>query len=675
MIKIINISKTINNNKILNKINLTIPDQKMFFIIGPSGIGKTTLLNIIGQIDQEYSGDIFYCNQSDQNKTKLKSAFIFQDFNLMNELNGIDNIKLVHNINGKQIDKQKIIDAAEIVGLNPKDLVKPVKFLSGGEKQRITILRSVLSETNVILADEPTGNLDQKNSDQIFQILKKISSKKTVIVVSHDLKAAQRYGDYIYNLANNELQTNKIDNQNNQITTLNLFDHKNDLKKHFKYKLAPLFKLVISDFHKKILALFTVIFSLFLSSLTFSFAFNFSNVSIATNAQNVLSANLDAGIISKNNISVDNDIDKIKKLSGIKEVIGDDNYGKILYVNHKSQKFKINYQTINSNLFFQERLNKLNIVGNKQLNDHQIIIGADIAKELNIIDPQNQEISIQYGRSASNSTKLQVVGINHSSNFSNHYDSFLINNSVQNIINLENPTMNVSDPNDPINNDSKINKVSATISAFYIQDNVVRSSGIVYNESYSLIDNNEVIIEGKKISNQNEILVPNNHNLKINQEYYLNVKTNNVDNAIVVKVVGKYQTNSTDKTNDPIKINQSLKNYLESSHLKNLRFYFDANLIKNLNQFQTNFQKQLKEISLFYQVSFNATEVIKTALNQNSITLTSLGYITFGLILLSIFSIITFGFLLSNSKIKEIGLLKSLGAKIKLIFSYHLGTF
>ncbi|WP_158529773.1 ATP-binding cassette domain-containing protein, partial [Mycoplasmoides gallisepticum] len=110
---------------------------------------------------------------------------------------------------GHNSSKEEIIKVINELGIKEIQLNEKVKNLSGGEKQRIAIARAILRKSEFILADEPTGNLDTKNSENIFKIFSSLSKKRTIIVVSHDLEAAKKYGDYIYDLKNNELLENK----------------------------------------------------------------------------------------------------------------------------------------------------------------------------------------------------------------------------------------------------------------------------------------------------------------------------------------------------------------------------------------------------------------------------------------------------------------------------------
>ncbi len=197
--------------KALFNINLSFETGKMYAIIGPNGSGKSTLLKIIGTISTQDNGKVTICNQdiSNLNSNELsniranKIGFIFQDFKLDNYLTAIENVMLPMLID-KKIDKQQRVDKAkellDLVGLNNRDNHFP-KELSQGEQQRVAIARSLANDPQIILADEPTGNIDADSEILIFELLKEISKQgKCVIVISHSLEI-KNYADKIIHIS------------------------------------------------------------------------------------------------------------------------------------------------------------------------------------------------------------------------------------------------------------------------------------------------------------------------------------------------------------------------------------------------------------------------------------------------------------------------------------------
>ena len=194
----------------LNKINLALPDTGMIFIIGKSGSGKSTLLNMIGGLDSFDSGaiiadgnDLSRFRPSDFYKYRASYAsFIFQDYHLIEELTVKENVKLALELEGE--DKKDIGSALAAVDLAGYEERFPDE-LSGGQKQRVAIARALIKSPRVILCDEPTGNLDKNTSAQILDLLKSISKERLVLIVSHNMPDAEKYGDRIIELADGKV--------------------------------------------------------------------------------------------------------------------------------------------------------------------------------------------------------------------------------------------------------------------------------------------------------------------------------------------------------------------------------------------------------------------------------------------------------------------------------------
>ena len=179
----------------------------LVFIVGKSGSGKSTMLNILGGLDNITSGELLINNQ---NISKFKNkeydsyrnayiGFIFQEFNILEEYSVYENIELALRLQNQKPQKDEVENLLNRLGLKDLEQRKPNE-LSGGQKQRVAIARALIKNPQIILADEPTGNLDQTNGKQIFDLLKEISKEKLVIVVSHDIESANKYADRIIEL-------------------------------------------------------------------------------------------------------------------------------------------------------------------------------------------------------------------------------------------------------------------------------------------------------------------------------------------------------------------------------------------------------------------------------------------------------------------------------------------
>ena len=194
----------------LNNVSVEFQEGKMYAIMGRSGSGKSTLVHILGLLDNPTSGHIYLDNKDVTNLKEDKVqeiigqniGFVFQKFYLNNNLTALENVILPSLIN-KEITKderrKKAIKLLELVGLENRLNHKP-KELSGGEAQRVAVARSLINNPKIIIADEPTGNLDKTSELTIFKLLKEISKQdKIVIVVSHN-ELIKEYADKVYYL-------------------------------------------------------------------------------------------------------------------------------------------------------------------------------------------------------------------------------------------------------------------------------------------------------------------------------------------------------------------------------------------------------------------------------------------------------------------------------------------
>ncbi len=207
MIKLENVYKIYKLGKAevvaLKNVNLEIESGDYISIMGPSGSGKSTLMNIIGCLDMPTKGKVYIDGRdttklSDKELAKIrlkKIGFVFQQFNLIQTLTALENVALPLWFAG--VERRKRIKRAKellkMVGLEGRENHKP-RELSGGEQQRVAIARALANDPEVILADEPTGNLDTKTGRRIIEILEKLNKEegKTLIIVTHDLEIGKR---------------------------------------------------------------------------------------------------------------------------------------------------------------------------------------------------------------------------------------------------------------------------------------------------------------------------------------------------------------------------------------------------------------------------------------------------------------------------------------------------
>ena len=189
MIEVKNLTKRFGDHTLYENLNFTINDRDFIIISGESGKGKTTLLNMIGSLEKPTSGQIIVDGldvSKRKNQKKLfsdKIGFLFQNFVLMEDKTVEQNLKIIKNRDSSDIT---MLGALKKVGLADK-MKSKVYTLSGGEQQRIALARLMIKKCDIVLADEPTGSLDRKNADIVFDLLKELNNMgKTVIIVSHD---------------------------------------------------------------------------------------------------------------------------------------------------------------------------------------------------------------------------------------------------------------------------------------------------------------------------------------------------------------------------------------------------------------------------------------------------------------------------------------------------------
>lgn len=186
----------------LKDINLTIDRGEFVGIIGPSGSGKSTLMNILGLLDKPSSGlyeldgmDVSKLSQEEAAKTRNeKIGFVFQSFNLLPRTSALDNVALplIYSEVSKSERLKRSIEALRQIGLGDKLSSKPSQ-LSGGQQQRVAIARSLINNPEIILADEPTGNLDSKTSQEIIDLFKKLNREgRTIVLITHETNIAKQ---------------------------------------------------------------------------------------------------------------------------------------------------------------------------------------------------------------------------------------------------------------------------------------------------------------------------------------------------------------------------------------------------------------------------------------------------------------------------------------------------
>ena len=248
MIRIDNLNKYYNRHKknqihVIDNTSLELPDKGLVALLGPSGCGKTTLLNAIGGLDNVNKGNIYINNKKittrlSYKKDKirnLKIGYIFQDYKLVDNLTVYENVSMVLRMIGikdKNEVKKRVEYILERLGMY-RYRYRPCGMLSGGERQRVGIARALVKNPDIILADEPTGNLDSKNTIEIMNIIKSISKEKLVILVTHEVELAKFYASRIIEIIDGKVVKDYVNKNEDNL------DYRMDNKfylKDFKYQ-------------------------------------------------------------------------------------------------------------------------------------------------------------------------------------------------------------------------------------------------------------------------------------------------------------------------------------------------------------------------------------------------------------------------------------------------------
>jgi putative ABC transport system ATP-binding protein len=223
MLSLNNLSKFYRTDEVetvaLNSVNIAIEQGEFVAIMGPSGCGKSTLLNVIGMLDRPSEGEYFFMGEdvSGYGESKLSQirkqniGFIFQNFNLIDELSVQENIELAllyHDISSKE-RKQRIAEVMDKVGIAHRARHRPSQ-LSGGQQQRVAVARAVVGNQSLILADEPTGNLDSVHGQEVMEMLQGLNDEGTTIVMVTHSAAHTNYARRTINLFDGHVVTQSL---------------------------------------------------------------------------------------------------------------------------------------------------------------------------------------------------------------------------------------------------------------------------------------------------------------------------------------------------------------------------------------------------------------------------------------------------------------------------------
>lgn len=501
----------------ISKVSLKFDMGEFIAITGESGSGKSTLLNVISGLDTYEEGEMYvngeetsHYNEEDYEEYRKKYiGNIFQSFNLVNSYTVYQNVELVLLINGetRRSVKHKVIDILKKVDLYKYRHTK-VSKLSGGMKQRVAIARCLAKDTPIIIADEPTGNLDSKNAKSVLKLLYEISKYKLVIVVTHNFEQISEYA------------TRRITMHDGSVIEDMKLKDKNEVKEvnTSKFKKTK----VISNLRLGIRNTFNIVPKFLL--LTFVYAFvlisivgvysAFLELESANNTYNSFFNETDANkrviVKKKDNSSFTNEeINKLKSISNVEKVITND------YVYYYSMSL-IDYENIflDSNFMKLEEFKGKLKYGRMPLNDNEIIVSGskenyyieDLGSEL-----INKEVSINSG---SDEIKVKIVGVSVFEKYNwmvTSYVSDKIYNYVENHVEQVYGTTNVyvSDNSQNVNPNIKTSDILSE-GQVYISENysyncksyncMKDSLNIKFSNMYT---NKEISLSNVKVYNKN----------------------------------------------------------------------------------------------------------------------------------------------------------------------------
>ncbi|MDF9627966.1 ABC transporter ATP-binding protein [Mesomycoplasma ovipneumoniae] len=479
MIKIQNLTKKIDDRFIFSSLNLEIPSNKVTSVVGESGIGKTTLINLIAGFTKKDSGNISFFDENGSEIKKPLVDVVFQDFNLIEKITSNDNILIGNNVINKLLDKNALNQNANLMSIKTEQLEQKVNNLSGGERQRIAILRSLSRDSSFILLDEPTRNLDIENAKIVFENLANIAKNKTILVVSHNLDLAKKYADKIVYIEKNKISEEIFDKngQNQSLITKDTaknsdLKHQNTAKNSKLSKIKQEFKtgflLTITDFKSKLTS--SILFLLlFLTSFFGTLLFGVLNLNISsTNLQNTIEYQLDSVVITKkpnaeiNTFSTD-EITKIQeKNPKIVKIVPIFSFPKVTFTYGDKVEFDSSVDYIDESNFFKNRFifDNKNLVGRNIQNKDEVIISKSLATKFNIEQPNNQKISVSSFRNTA--VDLKVVGISSLSTLDRLNFSFLHHKFFE----LAKPVQKISGPNENLDN-NKPEKIDPWVLKLY----------------------------------------------------------------------------------------------------------------------------------------------------------------------------------------------------------------
>ena len=472
MIKLVNVYKYFNRGKknevkAIDNTSLDLPDKGIVTLLGPSGCGKTTLLNSIGGLSRINKGSIYIdgeritkrsVNKIDKIRS-LKIGYIFQNFNLLDDETVFDNVSLVLKINGlkdKEEIKKRVNFCLESLGIY-RYRNRYASMLSGGERQRVVIARAIVKDPEVIIADEPTGNLDSKNSIEVMNIIKSISRDRLVILVTHERELAKFYSDRII-----EISDGKI-----------VKDYENADNHELDYRLDN--KIYLKDIE------------------------NYSNKEVGSAKVEYYSDNNDKVsfkiVVKNDNIYIESDsLKKIEVINNSNIELVDAHYEKI---NKKVyEEFSFDFNKVKDNKFKEKYSSIYNVVTSTKKGFRKVL-NYSFVKKLLLIGFFTSSLFIMYSVSSIMST------------FKIDEKNFVSYNKDYVLLNKKNMSVNEFNNLNNVSNVEYVLPSNGNVQVNFKFNKFLQTSGILESMSGSLASYSKVdkVINGVKTNGKKEIII------------------------------------------------------------------------------------------------------------------------------------------------------------------------
>ena len=527
MLELKNVSKFYYNKGIitsgLTKINLEMKMGEFIVITGESGSGKSTLLNVISGLDSYEEGEMYingketshYTEKDFEEYRRKYIANIFQNFNLVNSYTVYQNVELVLLLNGykKRHIKKKVLDIIEEVGLTKFKNTK-VSKLSGGQKQRVAIARAMVKDTPIIVADEPTGNLDSESAKDVIDILRKVAQNKLVIIVTHNLEQVEEYATRIIKMHDGRIIENQeIKKVDNNIKAEESKYHKITLFNKYRLGVRNTFN-IFSKFILLFFVFFFIVAAVFLEYGSFKL---YEDLGDKTSVRSIVLSDLSENriIIKKSDGTnfTDDDYIKIRNLSNVDYVAEDDLFidqNFTLEAESKSIEYTLYmYGYMQSIDNFTGELD----IGRMPENDNEIVIIG--SKKHNSIEKKLDEfLSSNFLIRDTNINNLKVVGIKYNEDDNDYEFKFFVSNNIMDrlrgYVNAQNSTLEIFFDDKQVNVDTYIRILPSST--------VEKGKVIIDNDLTYILSNRNVRNKYIKIS-VNNIYYEEEIDLKISNTY------------------------------------------------------------------------------------------------------------------------------------------------------------